>query len=1305
MSKIDKLQIRGIRSFDARNPMSIQFHAPLTLIVGTNGSGKTTIIECLKYVTTGELPPNAAKGASFVHDPSMAGEKEVLAQVKVSFTSTGGARMVCTRNLQLTVKKATRTVKTLEGSIKMVKDGEKNTMSSRVTEMNTLMPRSLGVSKAILENVIFCHQEDSLWPLAAPKDLKEKFDQIFEALKYTKAIENIKILQKNQRVELGKLEIEEKSAAKDQERARELKANRQKLTVRAQQLETQRDDFGRQMQEASRQATEIWKKVGDAEKIVGELNGKRIARDTKQESVESLQSTMEMLTGTDAELQAMLDQHEERIEMYKTELAEEKADYQALAAELKEARVQASAKEREAGSYEAQKQNFDHQVENRKRLVQETARSHDIRGYDYELDDAQVKAFMEQISRKARDQQAEFERARTEAQEKLKQQQSVLTGINEKSSAKRQSKETAKTTIATYDRKVRTLQAEQNKLSLDEGGKTTLESQLKSLQDQLSNAKGEMNSSDWNAIIETAEAELRRLEDRKDKLDAECAEAARRAGDSAQLDYVQKELNDRQRSLDSMQKSNGNRIAKVLGDNWRASSLDQDYERALTHSTAEVAEAERQRNGTEQGQHFIASRLRERNDALKAAEREQKSAEQTIEKALGCRPERYREELSGLEEERDALKSGKDGFEALSSYLRSCIKTAESHNFCKTCMREFGSKDKKGEHQRMKAEVEKYLEKHRPKEDADVSLDDTEGILQTAKAAGPAYEAWEKLKHKSIPDLRSEISKLETERDQLTARLEQQDNAVELKKSAKADIDALARTVQNMVKYVADISSFESQIKELTAKQKEAGLSRGLEAVQIDIKKANEEAKAAKARHSEATNSRDRTKTRISSLELQISDAKGKLRDAKYQLQQKKSLQAQEDEYRSLIVEQRKHITTLDAELQDLATELSTEKAKYDEITRRRGDQDRNLQDKANKLNKSVSELKSADGAIQAYHDKGGDEQLRRSRREVESTKKEVTRIEESQMQAVSRIKQLETRTRDDEGTKTSIINNQRYRKDLKALDTVRSEISELEQTNAEADKKKYEQQVESHQRRRNEAASKQASVTGQLTSINDQLEQIEKDWRTTYANAGREFRKAHIKVETTKAAIEDLGRYAGALDKAIMKYHSLKMDAINAIIGDLWRRTYQGTDVDTILIRSESETVKANKSYNYRVCMMKQDVEMDMRGRCSAGQKVLASIIIRLALADCFGVNCGMIALDEPTTNLDQENIEALARSLADIIQVRRTQSNFQLIVITHDETFLKAMSSSEYTDDYFRVSRGPEQESCIDKQSIANL
>ncbi len=54
-----------------------------------------------------------------------------------------------------------------------------------------------------------------------------------------------------------------------------------------------------------------------------------------------------------------------------------------------------------------------------------------------------------------------------------------------------------------------------------------------------------------------------------------------------------------------------------------------------------------------------------------------------------------------------------------------------------------------------------------------------------------------------------------------------------------------------------------------------------------------------------------------------------------------------------------------------------------------------------------------------------------------------------------------------------------------------------------------------------------------------------------------------------------------------------------------------------------------------YRVVMYSGGAELDMRGRCSAGQKVLACLIIRLALAETFCLNCGILALDEPTTNL----------------------------------------------------------------------
>lgn len=85
--------------------------------------------------------------------------------------------------------------------------------------------------------------------------------------------------------------------------------------------------------------------------------------------------------------------------------------------------------------------------------------------------------------------------------------------------------------------------------------------------------------------------------------------------------------------------------------------------------------------------------------------------------------------------------------------------------------------------------------------------------------------------------------------------------------------------------------------------------------------------------------------------------------------------------------------------------------------------------------------------------------------------------------------------------------------------------------------------------------------------------------------------------------ANNDLEKYAKALDKwvsaqghddrcfdivpfcsAIMKYHSLKMEEVNETMRHLWNKTYQGTDIDGIKIRSDVEGGASKRSYNYRV-------------------------------------------------------------------------------------------------------------------------
>ncbi len=200
------------------------------------------------------------------------------------------------------------------------------------------------------------------------------------------------------------------------------------------------------------------------------------------------------------------------------------------------------------------------------------------------------------------------------------------------------------------------------------------------------------------------------------------------------------------------------------------------------------------------------------------------------------------------------------------------------------------------------------------------------------------------------------------------------------------------------------------------------------------------------------------------------------------------------------------------------------------------------------------------------------------------------------------------------------------------------------------------------------------------------------------YKGVEERHRRAMIDKETTEMACKDVEHYWTALDKALGSFHRLKIEEINRIIKELWSVTYMGEDIDTIEIVSgeDNGSKRAARSYNYHVRMRKQGAALDMKGRCSAGQRVLASIVIRLALAQTFCIKCGILALDEPTTNLDEANRRSLAHGLSRIIADRARQSNFQLVVITHDEEFIAtlrtemaAQAGASMPEHYWRISR----------------
>lgn len=115
---------------------------------------------------------------------------EVKAHIKLRFQNRSNTVCVAVRSLQVTRKRTKLEYKALEGVLRTTnEDGENVSISMKCSDMDKLIPENLGVSPAILENVIFVHQEDSNWPMQEGMVLKKKFDDVFESTRYTKALE------------------------------------------------------------------------------------------------------------------------------------------------------------------------------------------------------------------------------------------------------------------------------------------------------------------------------------------------------------------------------------------------------------------------------------------------------------------------------------------------------------------------------------------------------------------------------------------------------------------------------------------------------------------------------------------------------------------------------------------------------------------------------------------------------------------------------------------------------------------------------------------------------------------------------------------------------------------------------------------------------------------------------------------------------------------------------------------------------------------------------------------------------------
>lgn len=177
-----------------------------------------------------------------------------------------------------------------------------------------------------------------------------------------------------------------------------------------------------------------------------------------------------------------------------------------------------------------------------------------------------------------------------------------------------------------------------------------------------------------------------------------------------------------------------------------------------------------------------------------------------------------------------------------------------------------------------------------------------------------------------------------------------------------------------------------------------------------------------------------------------------------------------------------------------------------------------------------------------------------------------------------------------------------------------------------------------------------------------------------------------YSEVEVLEKSLAEQTVLLKALEASIINYHRQKIFEVNHIISKIWAETYKGSDIEKIYISADVEKIKKRSSFNYKISFFSKGQEIDMRGRCSSGQRMMASLVIRIALAQAFSNTFSVIALDEPTTNMDAANAEGLAECIA---QISAQFEKLQIIIITHDSDFMRKVIRESPRESYLMVEK----------------
>lgn len=1215
--------------------------------------------------------------------------------------------------------------------------GDVEAVTYRCADIDRMVPSLMGVTKAILDNVIFVHQEESNWPLADGQTLKKKFDDIFAATKYTKALEELRKLKSKQAQDVKemKLRLEHLKTHKDH-------ASKLRLTA---------ETHNKQAEVYQAKVNELEATITDLTDRQSTLNSKINAVADIKEAVMQLQAKHEMLNKNNAqmyarllstcgeedltlsieELQNWVSELEPNLTSASATITRLKREATSNAQQVAALKDQYSKDLRTQGRLAAEAEAHTRNIQERDRYAREVAGGIGIScpaagsGYLDTFTDDEFALFhqafqnqLDTIKSQLTDAKTTHRKIDFDLSKSVDKANAELSGAVEGLRMKREAISHNESRIDELNRQLAASSV--NAVALQEARQCQeeLEGRLSAVQadsSKITELEGELSRFQQELAQLTAQGSALRKE--RDQL-ASTVEGASR------LRFKLAEAADKEEKIESLLTGRRGRLESMLGLPRGGALLEphqlknaiqgivqrqqeeaQRHEAALKDLQAKEATAEGSLTTTRQQLQRLQQEASRLNQAITRAMLGLSGAVGAAGAASNNNTLLLQQQppLADVEEEvknKATELAQLDAFEQISGAI---TQTAMQSNLCMTCARPFATTtEKEAFLARQRAEAASVPTR---KHEVQAVITQMETRLRILRQVQPTAQRHDALTQNEIPNLQRQVSEQEAVLKDIKAKLE-----ITTAMWASADGEAtegkkvLHEIAWPVERLATEARALKVEVDSLRGSVTTASTVRTVADVDADLDSLEHKKAQIEAAKEDATRRLSRHRDQQSHLRAEIAKAREDVTRLSAAFERKTALKAQIDE----IVARNQAVSTQIAGAADERAILEARRAEVEaERAQRRSEaaaREGELESRLKSLDAAEMQLSSRQRAVEDYVIAGKADQLNQATRRLEELKQRQENAEAQVAALEAEYKQIEQEQNESSAIRRQLDEILAYKKSKVEEDIISGQLdAKMASAGSVGDLRALHHELTSVESQLQKQRTDRDRTLGSLTTVAEAATTAITDLsHPQYEGIEEKHGKAMIDLMTTQMANSDLEKYHKALERALLSFHTTKMADINKIIKELWQKTYRNSDIDYIAIKADSEGATAARSYNYRVVMRCGDAELDMRGRCSAGQKVLACLIIRLALAETFCLNCGILALDEPTTNLDADNSGALAEALRAIMMTRREQENFQLIVITHDENFARQIGTREHAEYMWRVEKDQHQHSTIIQEVI---